>query len=141
MKNIITTLFWLSISLLVPACSSVKTTATAYNGKDKNRNKMELTDAETSQEFALEIYLKKTPGVMVRGTGTNAIVQVRGSNSFSGSTEPLFVINGNAIGSNYATAADLLRGMDIKSVEVLKGADASLYGVRGAGGVILIQAR
>jgi len=141
MKKIVShTLLFLGVALVF-ACSSTKVTENTQSEKDKNRNKMELSDAETNPEFALESYLRRTPGVIVRGSGGNASVQVRGVNSFSGNTEPLFVINGNAIGSSYSAAADILRGMKIKSVEVLKGSDASLYGVRGSGGVIVIKAQ
>lgn len=141
MKKILTYTFLLLGTAFVFACSSTKVTENTQTEKDKNRNKMELSDSEVNPEFALEGYLKRTPGVIVRGSGVNATVQIRGVNSFGGNTQPLFVINGNAIGSSYSAAADILRGMKIKSVEVLKGSDASLYGVRGSGGVIVVKAQ
>lgn len=101
---------------------------------------MELSKNETSAEFALETYLRKTPGVNVMGSGENARVQVRGVNSFNQNSQPLFIVNGSQIGQNYSVAANMLRGMTIKSVRVLKDSDATLYGARGAGGVIIIKA-
>lgn len=122
------------------ACSSIKSTNNTQTNVNDNSNEMELSDAEVNPEFALETYLRRTAGVVVNGSGVNATVQVRGINSFTGNTQPLFVINGTDVGSNYNNAASLLRGMKIKSVEVLKGSDASFYGVRGSGGVIVIRA-
>lgn len=135
MKNFI---LMLTLGLFLAGCSTSKQSSSDAS-KTEDRS-MALSDSEVSAENALESYLNRTPGVVVNGSGSNARVQVRGVNSFSGNTEPLFIINGNDVGNNYQRAASLLRGMKIKSVEVLKNADASLYGVRGAGGVILIKA-
>ncbi|MEN0048606.1 MAG: TonB-dependent receptor plug domain-containing protein [Bacteroidota bacterium] len=138
-KNITLTLLFFGVLLMV-ACSSIKSTNNTQTNVNDNSNEMELSDAEVNPEFALETYLRRTAGVVVNGSGVNATVQVRGINSFTGNTQPLFVINGTDVGSNYNNAASLLRGMKIKSVEVLKGSDASFYGVRGSGGVIVIRA-
>jgi len=130
------TLFMLAIALLA-SCSSP--TSGLQTTKSSDSKEMSLDDSEASREFALETYLQRTPGVVVNGSGQNATVQVRGVNSFSGNTQPLFVINGTDSGQNYGRVADLLRGVKIKSVEVLKGSDATLYGARGGGGVIVIK--
>jgi TonB-dependent SusC/RagA subfamily outer membrane receptor len=72
----------------------------------------------------------KVPGVMVTGNSIN----IQGSSSFIGaSTEPLFVVDGRIV--------DTIRNISpsqVSSIEVLKGASASIYGSRGANGVILI---
>lgn len=130
--------FLFLLSVLLTACTSSRP-ATGDSSGTSNKE-MTLNDNEVSQEFALETYLQRTPGVTVIGSGQNARVQVRGVNSFDGNTQPLFIINGSDIGNSYSSAASMLRGMRIKSVRVLKDSDASIYGVRGAGGVIVVKA-
>lgn len=64
-------------------------------------------------------------------------LQIRGASSLSASNEPLIIIDGIA-GADYQT----LSSQDIESVTVLKDAgSASIYGTRGANGVILITTR
>lgn len=110
-------------------------------GSDLDAKEMRIDKRELNPEFALETYLRRTPGVTLQGSGNNAKVTIRGVNSLTLNTEPLFIINGNPVGNTYVRAANVVRGMEIKSVKVLKGSDASLYGVRGAGGVVIITAR
>ncbi len=130
------TLFFIAVTFLA-SCSSP--TSGLQTTKSSDSKEMSLGDNEVSQEFALETYLQRTPGVVVNGSSQHATVQVRGVNSFGSNTQPLFIINGTDSGQNYGRVADLLRGVDIKSVEVLKGSDATLYGARGGGGVIVIK--
>jgi TonB-dependent SusC/RagA subfamily outer membrane receptor len=66
-------------------------------------------------------------------------IRVRGITSLNGSNEPLFVLDKIVLFSN-ASIRDI-NPNDIKSVKVLKGSDASIYGVRGAAGVIVITTR
>jgi TonB-linked SusC/RagA family outer membrane protein len=102
-------------------------------------------------------------GVQVQGTsgamGGASRVTIRGSSSFLGENQPLFVVDGVPIdNSNYATtsqqagfgggaydygnAASDINPDDIESMSVLKGATATaLYGARGANGVILITTK
>lgn len=64
----------------------------------------------------------------------NGVPLIRGTNSFSSPTEPLYVVDGNIVGN--------LLGINInsvESVEVLK--DGSFYGSRGAGGVIVVTTK
>ena len=71
----------------------------------------------------------RVPGVTVTG---NRII-IRGVNSINSSTDPLFVVDGVAVNS-----IDNISPRLVKSISVLKGSDAAIYGSRGAGGVILI---
>lgn len=89
--------------------------------------------------------------------GAGLSIKIRGSNSFLGGTEPLYVIDGvpfNA-SNNDATPQSLgedekqtnnvmsfLDPNDIESIDVLKDASATaIYGSRGANGVVLITTR
>jgi hypothetical protein len=69
------------------------------------------------------------PGVLVSGRS----IVVQGPNSFFGSSQPLFVVNGAVVNS-----IDYISPVEVKSIELLKGSYASRYGVQGANGVISI---
>ena len=73
----------------------------------------------------------KLPGVRV--TSDNHII-VRGINTLSLSSEPLFVVDGSIV-----TNIDFINVNQIKDITVLKDASASIYGSRGSNGVILIS--
>jgi TonB-linked SusC/RagA family outer membrane protein len=83
----------------------------------------------------------RSTGLVIQSTssGPNPTfnIRIRGSNSISGSNEPLIVVDG-FIGGDMGT----INPNDIESIEVLKDASATaIYGSRGANGVILIQTK
>ncbi|MCG1035709.1 SusC/RagA family TonB-linked outer membrane protein [Polaribacter sargassicola] len=87
--------------------------------------------------------------------GSNSSVRIRGTASVNGNTEPLYIIDGIPVSSN--SASDLGAGgldagnrdplsnissADIESVTILKDASStSIYGARGANGIILITTK
>ncbi len=83
----------------------------------------------------------KVAGVEVRQTsgapGDGAKIRVRGVNSLSASSDPLYVIDG------YPASEDVyINPSDIETIDVLKdAASAAIYGSRGASGVILITTK
>ena len=81
--------------------------------------------------------LRRFPGVKVTGSGNNVVVIVGSAASFHASSAPLYVVNGRFV-NTYAQVVATVYPNDIKSINVLKGADASIYGARGANGVIVI---
>lgn len=71
--------------------------------------------------------------------GQSATIRIRGAGSFSGDTEPLFVIDGVFVDQDNFRS---LNANDIANISVLKDASASaLYGSRAAGGVIVITTK
>jgi TonB-dependent SusC/RagA subfamily outer membrane receptor len=74
--------------------------------------------------------LKGTPGVVVAGK----TITIQGPSSINSGTEPLFIVDGMPV-----QTIDDISPMMIESISVLKGASASIYGSRGANGVILIN--
>lgn len=103
-------------------------------------------------------------GVQIQGTsgglGGATRITIRGSNSFLGNNQPLFVVDGVPISNDsysdseqevgfggataydYGNAASQINPEDIESINVLKGAAATaLYGVRGSNGVIMITTK
>ncbi|MCB0651759.1 MAG: TonB-dependent receptor [Saprospiraceae bacterium] len=91
--------------------------------------------------------------------GGGASIRIRGSNSITGSSEPLYVIDGipfqgdgtavsgfdwagGANGQNRVNPLSTINPNDIVSIEVLKDASATaIYGARAANGVVLITTR
>lgn len=75
--------------------------------------------------------------------GSAATVRVRGTSSLSGSSEPLYVVDGvPLVGNASGGGLKSLNPSDIISMEVLKDAAATaIYGARAANGVILIKTR
>ena len=72
--------------------------------------------------------------------GQAPAIQIRGQRSINASNQPLFVVDGVPLVSG-GTAFDI-NPQDILSVEILKdAASTSIYGSRGANGVILITTR
>jgi TonB-dependent starch-binding outer membrane protein SusC len=68
-------------------------------------------------------------------------IRIRGARSMNSDQEPLIVIDGMPQHNGNASLQDL-SPRDIKSIEVLKDAAASsVYGSRGANGVILISTK
>ncbi|MEM8524088.1 MAG: SusC/RagA family TonB-linked outer membrane protein [Bacteroidota bacterium] len=122
----------------------------------------ELSDArEPNVVNALQ---GKIAGVQIQGSpstlGGSSRITIRGSSSFLGNNQPLFVVDGVPIDNSsfatnsqqrgfgggtaydYGNTAQDIDPESIESMTVLKGAAASaLYGQRGANGVILITTK
>ncbi len=117
------------------------------------QKKMDLTGSIASIS---EAEIKKVPiasigqalqgraaGVQVIQTsqkpGGGVSVRIRGGNSLQGGNEPLYVIDGFPI---YNESGPSINPNDIASIEILKDASAtSIYGSRGANGVVLITTK
>ena len=85
----------------------------------------------------------KVAGVVVTTSdgaiGSEANITIRGNNSLTQSSAPLYVIDGFPTESSMATA---LSAADIESIDILKDASATaIYGARGANGVIVITTK
>ena len=101
--------------------------------------KIKVEDRDASTYTTIYDYLKgRCPGVEIgpSGPGQTPSIRVRGINSINSPTEPLCVVDGTPV--NDLSTID---PHDVYSVEVLKDACASMYGVRGANGVILVTTK
>lgn len=114
---------------------------------------------QKSEPDVLKAMQGKIPGVNINGSGgaagSSSRITIRGANSFFGSNQPLFVVDGipynndlNESGSfrdNGAAFSSRIADLDpnnISSMTVLKGAAAAaLYGTRAANGVIVITTK
>jgi iron complex outermembrane receptor protein len=106
-----------------------------------------LSDREldTARPMRLEDLLRgRVPGLQfVRLANGSTTIRIRGTNSISNDREPLLIIDGIPIrGESLSSALAGLIPEDIRRVDVLKDlASTSIYGMRGAGGVIIITTR
>jgi TonB-linked SusC/RagA family outer membrane protein len=105
----------------------------------------------------------RVAGVQIQGSastlGGSSRITIRGSNSFLGNNQPLFVVDGVPINNSsysgsgqqsgfgggsydYGNSASEIDPSSVASMSVLKGAAATaIYGSRGANGVILITTK
>ncbi len=103
---------------------------------EKRLEKFVVTDVSRAIEGA-------APGVQVSNGGgapgsNSAAIRIRGIGSINGSTAPLYVVDG----SPYAGDINSINPADIANVSILKDATAtSLYGSRGANGVIVVTTK
>jgi TonB-linked SusC/RagA family outer membrane protein len=113
---------------------------------------------EKSEGDIARVLNGKASGVKIQqqsgmsGSGTSIII--RGMNSFSGSNQPLFIVDGVPFSSDTNAQGDFVDGNNgssrfldldpnnIESVNILKGlAAATLYGTQGRNGVVLITTK
>jgi TonB-dependent starch-binding outer membrane protein SusC len=85
----------------------------------------------------------RVPGLVVlRQAGGGISLRIRGASSFMGSSDPLIVVDGTALnpfgGSRVLSS---INPRDVARIDVLKGSEASIYGSRGANGVVVITTR
>lgn len=128
------------LTLLVSAAlfSYCGTSKRSTVSKDYDPNVVEPSDKE-SASITWEVMLRRLPGVMVSGQGQNLSVKVRGSQSINLTSEPLFVLNGTPMGHQFSSIYHAVSPIQVKSMRVLKGPDATMYGSRAANGVIVIK--
>ncbi|QJW90887.1 TonB-dependent receptor [Spirosoma taeanense] len=115
------------------------------------QRKTDVTGALTSistKEFAQQpvtrldqVLQGRAAGVQVTQTngapGGDARIRIRGANSVLGNNDPLYVVDGY-VGANF----NFVNPSDIETIQVLKdAASTSIYGSRGANGVVIITTR
>ncbi len=79
---------------------------------------------------------------VVRHAGGGISFRIRGTGSLNADNEPLYVVDGMPVNIAPGRGLDWLSPGDIQRIEILKDASTtSMYGVRGANGVVLITTR
>jgi TonB-dependent SusC/RagA subfamily outer membrane receptor len=69
-------------------------------------------------------------------TVSNGRVYIRGSSSFTGQTQAVFIVNGVEVQS-----IDWITPCQVASIDILKDTAAAIYGTRGGNGVVVIQTK
>lgn len=86
-------------------------------------------------------YIRRIPGVMVMQQGGVTRVQLRGSTSLLGDSEPLYIVDGRYL-SSFNQVKNTVDVNDIGNIDVVKGPDAGTrYGLRGSNGAIIITTK
>lgn len=92
---------------------------------------LDKSDRYRKYDNIFDLIATEFTGVTVR----NGKIKVRGSATYSGgAAEPLYVVDGT-----YVRSLSTVIPTEIKSIEILKDQDATLYGARGAHGVIIVE--
>ena len=134
---------WVSCFLLV-SCSHRQASSDPQTESRPPGTVLTAEDIRHSPGQTLEqLLLARVPGLTVeRGVdGRNKLI-IRGKNTIEGDYEPLFVVNGIALGPAAGGNLSAINILDIETVQVLRDAAAtSAYGVRGSNGVIVIRTK
>ena len=88
---------------------------------------------------SVEDYLRTVSGIRVIGSGTNtkAVLTTVGKTFGNSDNSPLYVIDGQQIGSSLQDAIERINPNDIKRVKVWSVGDATIrFGINGAHGAI-----
>lgn len=137
--------FLLACAPLRPANDIEATDSTATTPEPRPAPGTTLTseDIERAPGQPIEMVMEgRFPGVVVYQTPSGIAVRIRGVSSFYGSNEPLYVLDGIPIQAGPHGALSGINARDIAKIEVLKDpAQTSMYGMRGANGVIVITTK
>jgi hypothetical protein len=102
-----------------------KNGTTIVNGSTKTKSNYD------SYRTIYDLIRGELPGVQVSGTS----IKIQGGpTSFSLSSEPLFVVDDIPVNS-----IDYITPTMVKSIHLLKGSSAAIYGFRGTNGVIILD--
>ncbi len=124
--------------------SDVISSISSVDGKDLNLQSMPNFEAGL-QGLASGVSVQSQSGA----PGAPVRILIRGTNSISLTTEPLYIIDGmpitmgnTGVGSSNQSPMSLINQNDIESIQILKDAAAtSIYGSRGSNGVILVTTK
>ena len=123
---------YLLLLLLACSCSASRQGGVrSQNDLETNSiGRVEMRNAETYTDI-YEYLRGKVPGVEIVGTS----IRIRGINT-TGNTDALIILDGMEV----SDISDV-NPADVKSVEILKDAASTIYGMRGANGVVIIKTK
>lgn len=108
-------------------------TTVSRNAMSDTSNSLQISDSDHEQYNSMLEYLRdRVPGVEVQGSS----IIIRGISSLQGASDPLIMFDGAEI-----MDINMVDPRDVYSVDVLKDTGASMYGVKGSNGVILIKSK
>jgi len=130
-----------AIAALLTSCSHRKSNGAPPPAREQG---VTAEDIARAPEQPIEQQLMaKVPGIEVSRTPNGEVaIRIRGGSSIYGSNEPLYVVDGIALQPNQDGGLPGVNPYDIASIEVLKdAASTTMYGSRGANGVIVIRTK
>ena len=81
--------------------------------------------------------INRLPGVTIQN-GVPVFTKKASSIYQGASSEPLYVLDGYVVGNSFRSLNQLVKNVNVESIEVLSDSDASIYGSRGGKGVIVL---
>lgn len=121
--------FNMPVNITLNGDSKNLTVFLANNTREKAAGKANRSGKINTYNDIYQMIRTEVPGVVVSGKS----IVVQQQNSFLGSSQPLFVVNGIRVNS-----IDYINPLEVKSIQLLKGSNANIYGIEGANGVISI---
>jgi TonB-dependent SusC/RagA subfamily outer membrane receptor len=128
---LLTALLAVSCGVSRPAGQERNTRGSAEDRKTYASSKVKVENAVVYKDI-YEYLQGKVPGVQIVGTS----IRIRGINTATGNTDALIIVDGMEV-----TDVSDLSPTDIDTVEVLKDAESTLYGMRGSNGVVIITTK
>ncbi len=128
------------VNLKLKSSDDAKEIAIGY-GHVKDAEKLSAVEALKSKDVDFSMY--KDVYDIIRGRFSGVTVEgndiiIRGKSSFISSNAALVIVDGMPIPSS--TLSSIVPS-NIKSINILKDGSASIYGVRGANGVVIIETK
>lgn len=128
--------------ILIFALPLLMTAGCATSGSGSQKESKTQNKVTSNKNLTLEDYLRRLSYVRVTGQGDNLRISIRSQMSITKTHEqPLFILNGQNMGTNYARVARSVLTGSITSVEAIPASRASLYGMQGSAGVIVIKTK
>jgi TonB-dependent SusC/RagA subfamily outer membrane receptor len=131
------------IASMLTACATAKPRETAAPAAPSGQ--AAVVDAQQTPNEPIEKYLAaRSAGVVIgRAADGSPTVRIRGgSSSMYGNNAPLYIVDGVPFSPTSEGGLSGINPYDIESIRVLKeAADLTMYGVRGANGVIVIKTK
>lgn len=114
------------------ACGTSQQTSQDGEVEREGKETVQRIDINDNTPGTWASLFSQVPGVYYTSGGP----RIRGgTTSFNGSNTPLIVVDGIVANLN------VVQPNEVEKIRVLKGTQASIYGIRGAGGVIEITTR
>ena len=131
---------------LIVACASPKDPETAPTPATPAASAAAVSSDQIQQspgDPIEKLLMARSPGVWVgRASDGSLAVRIRGGSSLMGNNEPLYILDGSPFTPGPEGALTGINPYDIESIKVLKNAaEISMYGARGANGVIIIKTK
>ncbi len=123
--------YLVSLTVLLVSCGTPKGSSATKSNLDQ-----ELIEKNKGSVSLLQRISQKS-GIVLQNN-VPIINKTANSISSSGSQEPLYVLNGQIIGSSFSSINNIVDSYSVKDITILTGANASPYGSQGGNGVILI---
>ena len=128
--------YLLLVLMLVSSCGASRQagrTDDVRQASDLETNSIGRVDMKNAETYTnIYDYLRgRVPGVEIVGTS----IRIRGINT-TGNTDALIILDGMEV----SDISDV-NPADVKSVEILKDAASTIYGMRGANGVVIIKTK